>query len=914
MRSMCNLFKIFSILAISSQVYADDASTEEVYVSGSRLNQLELQTHLPILSIDKKALALNGDSLLSDSLNNLSVSGAPLTSQTTTNFGLFAAGTASIDLRSLSPNRTLVLLNGRRHVGGDSERPNVVDLNSIPTELIERIEIVTGGVSAIYGSEAVAGVVNIITKQDFEGVHFGTRYGQSSEGDGAEKYASLSVGESFMDGAGHISISASYTEVDEVLSKDRAFSRNDEFFGDFQDYSVYAPQGTLTADAILFLTADDSGSWTKEFNAVDDGFNRAEFELLQVPLTRQSIFLQSDYVFNSQLRTYLEASYVTTESFSQIEPTVAGVDLGHFLFSDNPFIPSEALTEIDTLYGFVPPDLYFTRRLTELGLQKSEQERTTQRFMSGLSGEFSEWQWDAYLQWGQNKREQNSKGHYNLFSFQNGLDVEPDPDNVGEYRCIDPQARAEGCVPINVFGENTISQAAIEYISIESKDESVIEQGVIALEVNGALPFFTNAGDLAVAFGFESRYESLETQVDEFALAGISSSNSVAAEIDDSYRVNEVFVETQLPFVADAGAVDSLSANIAARYADYSSVGGHLSWHVGLELGLSEQFIFRSNLASSVRAPNVVELYDPGVQTFVDFIDPCFFGGAGGPGNTEQNCTDLGIPADYDPDFLGTSSMGTVSGNEELQEEQADTFSFGFSFIGNEYVNVELSYFSIEIDDAIEFVDPQFKLSQCYAASDFPNSPFCEGISRDDASFNYLISNLDLNLQNIASLETDGWDLRINSRFPAFSGNITTNLLLTYTQSWESRVHGALNDRYEEPGFQKWKGNLSIGYEQERFGIKLFNRYLGSGVVDNSFEGVWQDNDLPEVWYHDLYASFAIENKASYVLFMGVDNITDKQPPYIPSPSINNIRGTATAAGVYDVVGRYFYAGLEARF
>ncbi len=890
-----------------------DRITEEVYVTGSRNPLSNTPSTFPLLTIDSKDLGLSFNPLLADTLNRLPSAGAPLTSQTTTNFGFFAPGISSVDLRNLSPTRTLVLVNGRRHVGGDSERPNVVDLNSIPAALVERIEVVTGGVSAVYGSEAVAGVVNIITKQDFTGTHVEAQWGQSSKGDGDEKSVSLTSGFGFNDNTGHVTLNLGYTELDEVYSRDRAFSSNDEFLGDFQDYSVYTPQGTITADNANFFTAGDDGLWTAPFDVASDGFNRADYRLLSVPLTRESVALNTEYAFSDQLNSFVELSYTSADSFSQIEPTGAGAVFGHLLFSDHPTIPAEALTTLSDFYGELPGLVTFTRRLPELGAVRSDQERTTQRIAFGFDGNVNGWLWDTYYQWGQNERKQTTQGNYNMLSFQNGLDVEADPDSDGEFRCIDAQARAEGCVPIDVFTAGGVSEAAINYVAIESFDSSVIEQEVFSVTLRGQLENILPAGDIGLVTGFEWRQESLKTKADEFALAGVSSSNAVAAEIDDDYEVSEVYAELKLPILSNTAGIKYLGTDLAYRYADYTTVGTHGSWQVGLNLALDRYVSFRAMVSESVRAPNIAELYDPGVFSGISFFDPCEVGGTG---STETNCTGLGIPGDYASGPLGGFSAGLVSGNPDLQEETADTMTIGFTLVPIESLSIAFDYFDISVDNAIEQVNPQIKLNQCYASEDFPNNDSCVGIVRDGAESNYLISRLDIDLQNIGALETKGWDLALNYHTEVMEGRLSVNALVTRTIDWESTVYGESFSKLEEPGYQKWKANTQLAYRKDAVTFTWATRYLGSGVVDNTFDtSIWPaNNDLPSVWYHDYNVRFNLKDQTSYSFIVGLNNATDKKPPYIPSPSFNNISGTNTAAGVYDVVGRFFYVGAEVSF
>ncbi|MFT5084835.1 MAG: iron complex outermembrane receptor protein [Lentisphaeria bacterium] len=234
-----------------------------------------METSTPVTTLGGEDLKISANSLLANTLFNLPSAGIPGASQTTSNFSVFASGLSTVDLRNLGSARTLVLVNGRGHVGGASESPNVVDLNSIPAAFIDHIDVVTGGASAVYGSEAMAGVINIITKKNFNGMRFNAQVGQSSEGDGDDKSISLTGGANFADDRGNVMFHVGYSELGEINSRDRKLSRSDEFLGDFEAFSSFPPQGGIFSnDGYNTIAAD--GSWTKDFVSSEDGFNRAQ--------------------------------------------------------------------------------------------------------------------------------------------------------------------------------------------------------------------------------------------------------------------------------------------------------------------------------------------------------------------------------------------------------------------------------------------------------------------------------------------------------------------------------------------------------------------------------------------------------------------------------------------------------------
>lgn len=890
---------------------------EEIYVTGSNIRYPMAASTLTLTSVSNADIDFSSSLLLAKTLNRLSVSGGPLSSQSTTNFGLFAPGISSIDLRNLSPNRTLVLVNGRRYVGGDSERPNVVNLNSIPSELIERIEVVTGGVSAVYGSEAVAGVVNIITYSDFEGVKMTSQRGQSAHQDAKERSASLTAGSMFHQSKGHALLHMEYSKLDEVYSRDRDFSKTDAFFDDFQDYSPFTPQGAVLTDFGLVTVADD-GQWNKDFVTAEDGFNRADFRLLQVPLTRKNITFETSYQLTDTLNIFTESSYTQTQSFSQIEPTIAGL----FVYVDgedltlpanNPFIPAEITDRLSAQEGPAPESVTFLKRFSELGPRIAKQERETKRISLGLEGDTTDWSWSTVYQYGESSREQTAQGDFNTLSFQHGLTVEVNPNSPEEYRCIDAQARAQGCVPINVFGLNSISPQAASYVAIDIKDSSVIRQNLFTARINGEPGIETPAGLIAMAAGVEWRQEEMITKADNFALSGFSSSN-VSPAISGKYDVREFFIEMNIPLLSYSPFAEHLDTNLAYRYSDYSTIGKSGSWQFGLDWSPHKTIQIRTMFSESIRAPNINELYDPGTETFVTFLDPCINGGVGGPGFTEDNCSSEGIPSGYSP--IEDTAPSTHSGNRNLQEEKGITKTVGLTITPTDGLAISFDYFNIEVKGAIEQIIPQFKINQCYASEEFYNDHFCKGIQRDLSNSNFLLTRLDFGVENIGTIKTAGWDMEINFDTTIFDGKLHFNSLLTRTNQWEKNVNGYNDVNLEEPGFQKWKASTQLSFSTGQFAAAWATRFLGRGVVDHAFTtDIWpKNNKLPSTLYHNISFRYELNRKSKYTLNLGISNVTDKSPPYIPSPSLNQVIGSNTAAGVYDVVGRHYYMGIGVEF
>ena len=894
----------------------DEQLIEEVVITGSRIARTGTDTPTPMTAVDSEALKVQNNVNLGETLLRLPQTGIPGSNNNNSNFQSNATGLTTVDLRNLGPQRTLILVNGRRHVGGDSENPSAVDLNSIPQAFVERIEVITGGASAVYGSDAMAGVINIITKTDFEGLEVNMRHGQSDESDGDNDQLDITFGAQFDEGRGYALANFSYTETDEIFARDRGISDqclDGDGKRDNQCYSSFAPQGSVFSPLGRLLTQFDDGSWGKPFVGSEDGFDRTtDSRLLQVPLEQRSFAFNARYALNDYVNVFGEASYIETESKSNLEPSITGlfISVGSedlVLPGDNPFIPQGIIDEFAAEGVNLPDadyDVTFLKRFKELGPRIQEPTRETARYVFGLDGDVDNWHWEAYYQYGSNDQTQKSEGDFNTFFFQQGLNVES--DGAGGYQCKDALARSLGCAPIDLFGLGSISEEALNFVRATAVNTQKIEQEVAAFTLSGSA-FELPGGAIGMAGGVEWREESLDIRTDALRRAGLSSSNQ-QSPVSGSYDVTEAFVEVSAPVL------ESVVVDAAFRWADYSTVGSVSSWKFGGSWDIAD-FRLRATLSEANRAPNVAELFDPGSQTFESFADPCSGGGAAGTVRT--NCASQGVPIGWDPGPNGQSAGGTQAGNPNLTEESADTWTAGIVYTPSwlDNASLTLDWWDIEIEDAIELIDPQIKLNNCYSAGNFPNNEFCSGITRAGQNINYVIKELNFGLENIGVLETAGMDIEFNYAMDTSVGFWNLQVLGVYTDKWERQIFDAVDDQLEEPGFQEWKWNSNVSWSTGPWSVSWSTRYLGEGTVDQNLEGFIADNTTDAVWYHDLYGAYNLElDNMNVEFYVGGKNVTDEDAPYVPADSANETIGTATAAGVYDVIGPFYYFGVRANF
>ncbi len=448
-------------VASAQDVDDDEARQETVIVTGSRIARTDLLSASPVSTVTAEAFDVAGATNLQDIVNELPSAGVPALTDTSSNFTLNGGGVNFVNLRNLGDERTLVLVNGRRHVGGVAGDPTV-DLNMIPSALIERVDIVTGGASAVYGSEAIAGVVNIIYKDDFEGVEASIRYGESFEGGGTETDFNITAGSNFADDRGNAVVYLGVSDSGQLGASEREISESDA------TNSSFGPYGSFEILGGGFITLDrDTGLFDKEFVNAEDGFDRNAVRLIRVPTERIQFAGNVDYQVNEHVNFFTEVSYNQVESYQQLEPSIMGqfISVGSVpdvnMPVDNPFMPDELRTAI-LASDPSATEVTMRRRFTELGPRTTDQQRQTFRYVAGLEGtapdEWGGFDWEVYYQNGRQTQDRINGGIANTLNVYNALRTEEDPDNPGEYRCIDEISRSLGCVPVNFFGTEMVLQ------------------------------------------------------------------------------------------------------------------------------------------------------------------------------------------------------------------------------------------------------------------------------------------------------------------------------------------------------------------------------------------------------------------------------------------------------------------------
>jgi iron complex outermembrane receptor protein len=966
----------FNVVAAEDEVLTEAVKIEKIKVTGSRLRSTDLQGFSPVQVINASDIDVSSVTNIQELLLKNPAFGTPGISRTNSNFSTASAGASTIDLRNLGTSRTLVLVNGRRFVAGIPGE-SAVDLNSIPTQFIERIEIMTGGASAIYGSDAVAGVVNIIYKEGFEGIEFDVQSGQSSEGDSEDTQVQFTMGTTSGDGKGNIMIHGAYNNQGAVYSRDRDRSAVDQaslgayFTGLPEDmftaerpfYSSYSPQGrffsgddqyTYDSQGNLVAGWSTNGSDTQEAN----GFNRSAYRTIAIPTERYLLATSGKYEFTDGWNAFLEGTYASTQTATALEPfpmasdDVFGASGGQMPIEYESFIesmtsPGEYERTVvrnafvpDAIYnsafdedGDGLKDIYFTRRLADVSARGNVADRDTFRIVAGFEGEITDgWYTDAYYGYGQTKESQVSSGQFNSLNFRSALAAVKDDD--GNIICKDADARSEGCVPVSVFGAGSITPEGAQYIQAPGLLSTFTSQKIAGWNISGDVVELP-AGSAGIAAGVEYREEYSRSEFDALQQSGLNGGNAIP-RTEGKFDVMEYFAEVNIPLLSDAFLAEQLNLRGAYRYSDYSTVGNTDSWNIALDWAPIEEVRFRAIRAQSTRAPNINELFSPPSQDFpAGLTDPCLGVSTTSSGAESDACrADAGVLANIQANgefTLNQSDLQGISGfnrgNEELGAEKGKSWTFGVSVSPDgipvlEDFDFNVDYFDIEIEDAIVSTPRQFILDQCYTG----DSALCSFITRRPTAVGAnsagSLEYIDSGVTNSGGFATEGVDLVVTYAKDLEDYNLTGqfNARLAYTHvldGYSIPLPGSEKDPFVgEIGSPEDKFYLSLGYEWEDLSVAWNTTFIGKSYLDDSFLSGY-DLAPESVGISSItYHDLNVSYQPYDIaeFYIGINNIFDKEPPALITGLPGSNTGAETDAGTYDPIGRRYYAGVRLKF
>ena len=961
-------FAIGTTGAFAQDVPADEADAtvgEAIIVTGSRIQTAVPTTVAPVQVLSNELIQSTGTVNIQETLLDNPVFGTPSFSRTNSSFNTSGSGLATVDLRNLGIDRTLVLVNGRRVVSG-IPGSSAVDLNMIPTQLVQRVEVLTSGsASAIYGSDAVAGVVNFILKDDFQGVEVNAQAGVSEVGDNFTLDTGVLMGGNFDDGRGNATIFFGYSEQGSAYARNHKTeagpsdidSISEVFFGgEFNNkvapfYSSYPPQGRYSTDNYTWTygptgtlqpcftgngtsCTTDIGSGTGP-----NGFNRMAFRYLAIPVQRYLVNLNAHYDITDGVTAFLEGSFASTNTASNIEPfpfdtsnVYADGQMPIETLYDgeiyrNPFVPDAIYNDASDTNGDGLRDIFVAKRLSDFGPRASQATQNTFRMVGGFRGEVAkDWNYEVFANYGQSSVTQRGTGQINVLNFAQSQQIIP--DGAGGYMCASETARAQGCVPANVFGTGSLAPA-LGYLEAPSMYTAIQKQTQVGGNLSGMITNPLGANPIGVTVGAEYRRESQSDQWDALQTAGLNGGNALPPT-SGKFDVWELYGETLIPLVSE-GFVHDFSVRGAARYSKYSTVGNTFSFNFGGELAPIRDIRFRAMYAQTVRAPNISELFAGQSQTFpTGLIDPCDGVTATSTGTYDALCRqDAGVNANIaangsfvvtQPDRQGIT--GFSGGNPNLSEEKGKTLTAGVvinpvSVNALRNLTLTVDYFRVKITDAIVGTPRQFILNNCYNGT---QPQLCDFITRRTSvqGLNSAGSLFSVNsgVTNSGGLKTSGIDVTVNyvHNFDIGSQRLKWTLYGAYTHmidGYTIPLPGAdKNPFVGEVGAAKDRFTVNTSIGTDKWKLTANTTFIGSSWIDDQFDG-------PKVYkvhaeaYLDLQARFYVQDNLEF--YFGADNVFDNSPEYFASVA-GAVTGMDSDTGTYDPLGRRFYAGAKVKF
>lgn len=947
-----------------------DKPVEKVVVTGSRIRRPNLTQPTPVTTVTEERIRNAGTSNLGDIVAQFPALSANGTVRSNSdNFG-DAGGLNFPDLRGLGTGRTLTLVNGKRHVAGDAG-DQAVDFNSIPPALVERIEIVTGGASAIYGSDAVTGVINIILKDDFEGLEVSAQAGTPTGGSYGQNYsASASVGANFENGRGNGVLSIFYDRTSPVVPSDiRTLNEWGSVVNPLDTGENDGIPDRILVPGVVSELIDENGVVTPDF-ASYYGFSIAGVGALQPPrtldnsfafgvvpgcttcfeledwillvpeTTRRGIATNFSYDLTPGIKFRADAKYVTTDVSDYVQPSFTFFEYT-ISVDDNPFL-DPALKTI--FQGDGVTDVFINRFNGDIGARTNNITRDTFRLVGGFEGavdakDFAVFDWEISYNYGETRNKFSGGGSLIPGNFEAALDAVVDPGDL-QIKCrIDVPAlqplgytppvgmTGEPCVPFNPFGQQN-SAAAIDYVSHTQQRQHTITQEVLqAVSTFDSGRFLTlPGGPVSFALGVEHREESSANINDAFVKSGLS---ETAPQPDalGGFGVNEGFIEVSAPLLVDVDFAHRLTIDGAYRYADYTHAGVARAWKVAGFWAPVADVGFRGTYSVAVRAPNITEAFLPSTASFFGYSDPCDQDNIADDPDRAANCAALGIPLPFDASD-NVSVTGFTSGNKNLTPEEADTYTIGLVLQPRWTPGLALTvdYYSIEISDAIRQIGAQEAVDNCVDGSGGLDPTFCGLVTRDPTTFN--VTSINTTFVNAQALITSGWDIQLSYSheiaewtkelgfLSTLDGQATLNVTVNHLEKLRVFAFQSdpTNENIEEGeiGDPKWSLITNLVYDQGPVTFVWRSRWedkVATIALGTDIQEDLSPSSVEAVWYHDFVLRYRIAglSERDAELFIGVNNAFDEEIPF------QGAGGNGTAS-TYDLLGRYVFVGATARF
>jgi outer membrane receptor protein involved in Fe transport len=922
----------------------------EVVVTGSRIARRDFVSTTPIVTQTAEALQQTGQISVERSLQQLPQFAAG-TGENSGGIG-GAGGRATLNLRSLGDQRNLVLMDGRRlpiaSVFGQ------VDVNIIPQSILEGVETITGGASAIYGSDAMSGVVNFKTRAHFQGLQVDAQYGNSFKWDRQTRDLSVTGGGDFADGRGNAVISLGYTDRERLGGKDRDFYRI-AVLSSFLGYGDYVPSASnlptqAAVNAVFsrygvtgnvprtqpFGFNDDGTLFTvtgaRNYRGVTDGeyvvaggnvrypFTRSTDVLS--PLERKSVFGKFSYDVTDNVTAYGQVLYVNTEDDNNGGTSLTQFGTTPSIPVTNPFIPADLRTLLASRPNPNEP-FNFNGRYVGLPNKSFDDRWNTYQLLVGLRGKLpiSDWTYDIYASNDQTERNTTIHKGALLSRFQTLLNA---PDG-GASIC-------EG--GYNPFGDQHaryLSAACVDYLSADINSNETLKQNIVEGSVQGAL-FDLPAGEARFSVVADWRENTYVSRPDHaLATPGEVQSINPTVAVQGATKVKEIAGELLLPVLKDMPFAQSLNLDAAVRYSDYDLSGGNWTYKLDGDWTIVDGLMVRAGYARAIRAPNVGELFSAATGGQAGFGNPPAAGEPcdvrtlsrqQGGAALRALCIATGVPANVVDSYIfpTTATASVISGNKELTPEEADTYTVGVVYrpMFDNYLlsglTLSVDYYNITINNVISTINGGTVINKCYNLDGSnpnysPTNAYCQLLSRDE---NGLLDLVRTPYLNLGGLKTSGVDTVIDWHGDAGPGRITLNSVIGYKIAFEQKALpgsdwqdfvGTINPNY----YPKWQALTTLGYEWGPAQVALRWRYLSSMDDGTSVTRPASPSPgVPSYSSFDLTGNYKVTD--DIVVRAGITNLFDKEPLVVAGTPGN------TNATIYDIVGRAFYMGIRAKF
>jgi iron complex outermembrane receptor protein len=930
----------FTSAAVSAQEQTEEAKdkVERIEVTGSRIKRVDVETASPVQITSSEDIKLSGFTKIEDLMNSL-----PQIEASETSFQANgASGNATLDLRGLGAQRTLVLVNGRRLQPGGIYNAGAADVNQIPSALVERVEVLTGGGSATYGADAVAGVVNFVMKKDFEGMEL-TLGGSGYQHDNDNKYIQglmdkrkfeYPTGNSGIDGKtgnidltmggslgskGHVTAYATWRQVDELRQEARDYSAcalnnagtacggsGNAIVPNFYFYPIV--NGATDYSKEQFWTLNPSSQFIP---SVGNIYNYAPINHFMRPDERYTLGAFANYEISEYVRPYLEVSFMNDRTVAQIAESGTFYAEEYNLDINNPLFSDAQRAQFRSAFGNDIKNVaaYIGKRNVEGGPRQSDLEHTSFRIVTGTEGIINDtWSYDLSFQQGV-----TTSGVAYLNDF-----FAPRIAQALGAAGADPCTGS--CIPYQVFKYQGITSAQAANLTGTAVMKGVASETILNGFVSGELGFNLPSHSMPVAavLGLEHRQNKFERTADEvFAKGLLLGQGGQTTSIEGGYTVKEVFGELSIPLVEDVGIFQDVTLGLGGRYSDYSTSGGEPTYKAELDWTPVDDWKIRASYNRAVRAPNVGELFAPQTNGLWGGTDGC---SGATPKYSAAQCALTGVTAaQYGKISASPAGQynGVFGGNPDLKPEVADTMSFGIVGQPLDNLNFSVDYWDIQLDEVIGNVSAQLTVDQCALTG---AAAFCGNIKRAPTGSLWLgnAGFVQATNINLASRHWRGIDVSSNYEQEVFGGKLTVKMIgsINLKKEYES-LPGNDSATYDCSGNvsidcfaqPKWRHTLSASYTTgEWWSATAKWRYYGQvdyeGTVDQLIP-----NGIGAQSYLDLVGAFDLNDHVSFLA--GVNNVMDKEPPMVGLTLSTNAN---TVSGYYDTLGRYLHASVTVRF